>query len=307
MDISLITSGNLSLNKKDFSPAATLKNLYESFKPLSLSVNLNLVLDIYESDIDLILVNDNEVIRKIIHHLISNAIKFTETGYVKFGYRTRSGEIEFFVEDSGIGIAKESLSVIFERFVKEERNPYKISEGSGLGLSIVKGMVAILGGDIRVDSELGKGTSVYFTLPITEKSVISVANPPDVVSSESEGDLKILVAEDDETNYFYLKAILSREGGMTILHALNGQEAVDLYKSNPDISIILMDIKMPVMDGIEATRQIKLMNKNVPVIAITAFAMSGDEERVLQAGCDAYLSKPISKKNLLDKIELFTK
>jgi CheY-like chemotaxis protein len=274
---------------------------------LSLSVNLNLVLDIYESDIDLILVNDNEVIRKIIHHLISNAIKFTETGYVKFGYRTRSGEIEFFVEDSGIGIAKESLSVIFERFVKEERNPYKISEGSGLGLSIVKGMVAILGGDIRVDSELGKGTSVYFTLPITEKSVISVANPPDVVSSESEGDLKILVAEDDETNYFYLKAILSREGGMTILHALNGQEAVDLYKSNPDISIILMDIKMPVMDGIEATRQIKLMNKNVPVIAITAFAMSGDEERVLQAGCDAYLSKPISKKNLLDKIELFTK
>jgi CheY-like chemotaxis protein len=127
------------------------------------------------------------------------------------------------------------------------------------------------------------------------------------MSAEPSGIMKILVAEDDETNFFYLRAILSREGGITILRASNGQEAVDLYKLNPDISIILMDIKMPVMDGIEATRQIKLLNKNIPVIAITAFAMAGDEERVLAAGCDAYLSKPISKKNLLDKIAFYVK
>ncbi|HZY24663.1 MAG TPA: response regulator, partial [Bacteroidales bacterium] len=117
----------------------------------------------------------------------------------------------------------------------------------------------------------------------------------------------ILVAEDDETNFYYLNTLLNRETDSKILHASNGEEAVMLFKANPDVELILMDMKMPQMDGFEATRQIKLINKNVHIIAITAYAMSGDEDRVIAAGCDGYLSKPINRKSLLDKIGEFIK
>ncbi|MCX6320975.1 MAG: response regulator [Bacteroidia bacterium] len=117
----------------------------------------------------------------------------------------------------------------------------------------------------------------------------------------------ILVAEDDETSFFYLNVILTRETGATVLHASNGREAIELFKANPGIILILMDIKMPEVNGLEATRQIKLINQDVPIIAITAYAMSGDEERILAAGCDGYLSKPINKKILLEKMAEFIK
>jgi CheY-like chemotaxis protein len=117
----------------------------------------------------------------------------------------------------------------------------------------------------------------------------------------------ILVAEDDETNFYYLNALITRETGIKVLHASNGREAIELFKANPDIKLILMDIKMPEIDGFEATRQIKLINPNVNIIAITAYAMSGDEERIIAAGYDGYLSKPINKKSLLEKIAEFIK
>jgi CheY-like chemotaxis protein len=119
------------------------------------------------------------------------------------------------------------------------------------------------------------------------------------------GIASILIAEDDETNFLYLKTLLLQETHATIIHALNGREAIELFKANPDINIILMDIKMPEIDGLEATRLIKKINKDIPVIAITAYAMSGDEERVMAAGCDGYLSKPLTRRSLLDKIAEF--
>jgi len=305
MDISMITSGNLSVSKQEFSPDEMLGNLHEDYKSLSLSKNLELFIDTPYSDNILMIKSDKEILRKIIVHLLSNALKFTESGFIRFGYSIDSGIPEFFVKDSGIGIAKDSLGIIFDRFVKEDLGPYKISEGSGLGLSIVKGMVSLLGGNIRVESEPGKGSSFYFTVPLSSGSPVERTKTFETEPARSFKAKKILVAEDDQTNFFYLNAILTREEGITVLHASNGREAIDLFKLNPDISIILMDVKMPVIDGLEATKQIKLLNKDVPVIAITAYAMSGDEERVLAAGCNAYLSKPISKKNLLDKIAVF--
>jgi len=169
-------------------------------------------------------------------------------------------------------------------------------------LSIAKGMINLIGGDIRVKSEMEIGSEFIFSFPFVNRKVI--------VSSVTSGNEKkrslnqslILIAEDDEINYFYLNALLRQETGAKIIHARDGKEAIDLFKTNPDINLIFMDIKMPKIDGFEATRQIKMLNSNVHIIAITAYAMSGDEERIIATGCDGYLSKPISKKSLLEKI-----
>jgi CheY-like chemotaxis protein len=238
---------------------------------------------------------------------MNNAIKFTEKGSINYGYIISENEIEFFVKDTGIGIGKESVNSIFDHFVKEDRGPTKLSEGSGLGLSIAKGMIDILGGTMRVETELEVGSCFIFTLPLLKDSEKSLS---DITGGETKKSLdggSILVAEDDETNFFYIKAILTRETKSIILQASNGREAVDLFRANPGIKLILMDVKMPEMDGLEATRQIKLLDQNVPIIAITAYAMLGDEEKVLASGCDDYLSKPISKKSLLEKIAKFIK
>ena len=305
MDISLITSGNLTLKIRDFSPDKMLANLYEEYQVLLSDRKLDFFLDLPVQGDGVIISSDEEIMRKIIVHLLNNAIKFTEQGYVRFGYKINSGTIGFFVKDSGPGIEKESQKIIFERFVKADRSTDRISEGSGLGLSIVKGMADTLGGEVHVESAQGKGSTFYFSIPLKSESSARLKSESSVEKGHKGKEIKILVAEDDPTNFYYLNVILNREHFRQVLHASNGKEAIELFRSNPDIALILMDIKMPVIDGLEATRQIKQMNKNVPIIAITAYAMIGDEERVISAGCDAYLSKPINKKKLLEKITLF--
>jgi len=238
---------------------------------------------------------------------MNNAVKFTEKGNIDFGYTILKGELEFFVKDTGIGIGKESVDSIFKRFIKEDRGPTKITEGSGLGLSIARGMSEVIDGKIRLESEVGVGSSFFLTIPLKEAVEASFSATPEKEFSKVIDGPLILVAEDDETNFFYLNALLSREIGSKVLYASNGREAIELFKANPGINLILMDIKMPEIDGLEATRQIKLLKKDVPIIAITAYAMSGDEDKVLAAGCDSYLSKPISRKRLLEKMAEFIK
>ena len=307
MDISLVTSGNMSAIKKDFKPSKILQIIYDNFKSNSSAKGLNLLLEIPERINSISVNSDPEILQKIVSHLIINAIKFTNVGSIWFGYEIQHGVMEFFVKDTGIGIGKESIDKIFERFVKEDLGPSNISEGSGLGLSIAKGMIDLLGGSIRVESEIDIGSSFYFTIPLSTVSEIDEPGAYERVINHVSNRSSILIAEDDETNFFFLKALLMRETKSTILHASNGKEAVDMFKTNSSIVLILMDIKMPGIDGLEATRQIKQLNQNIPVIAITAYAMSGDEERVLAAGCDGYLSKPITKNSLLNKISEFVK
>jgi CheY-like chemotaxis protein len=305
MDISLITSGSLTINKKEFDPSIILKKLLNNFEPVCLSRNLELFLDIDHKHADYSLNSDPEICQKILSHFLDNAIKFTEKGSIRFGFNIRTDHLEFFVSDTGIGINAESFQIIFDRFTKEHIGTYKVSEGSGLGLSIARGMAAAIGGKIRLESKPEVGSCFFLTIPVTiqeEKSPgANTVEALDSVISES----KILVAEDDDTNFYYLNALLMRETRATILHASNGIEAIEYYKTNPDIKLILMDIKMPEMDGFEATKQIKLIDPAIPIIAITAYAMSGDEDRIIAAGCDGYLSKPISKKSLLEKIAEF--
>jgi len=305
MDISLITSGNLSLYRKEFNPGQFLRSIFDNFNIMCSERNLKLLLNIPEDSNHITINTDQEIFQKILFHLLNNAIKFTEEGSIQYGYVINDGEIEFFVKDTGPGIGKESIDNIFDRFVKADHGTSNLSEGSGLGLSIAKGMIKLAGGKLWVESELSVGSSFYFTIPLETDTAGNNLHHSDQDSKKNPAKTLILVADDDDTTYYYFDALLKREIEATILHASNGREAIQIFKSNPGIVLILMDVKMPEIDGLEATKQIKLLNKEIPVIAITAYAMSGDEERVLAAGCDGYLSKPISKKTLLSKMSEF--
>jgi signal transduction histidine kinase len=305
MDISLLTSGSLSVHRRDFSPAKILKRIYDNFEAICSTRKLRFLLKISEEAVNLTINSDPEIFQKIISHLLNNAVKFTEHGSIDFGYHIHENEIVFFVKDTGIGIGKESIEIVFEKFSKEDRGQQKITEGSGLGLSIAKGMTEIIGGRIRAESVLGEGSYFYVSLPVEPKpSLIRPDVPKKDEKTIEHGDL-ILIAEDDDTNFFYLNALITRETAAKVLRAANGREAIEVYKENPGINLILMDMKMPEIDGFEATRQIKQLNPKVPVIAITAYAMSGDEDRIIAAGCDGYISKPINKRSLLDKMKEF--
>jgi len=307
MDISLIASGSLTLNIKEFDPSKILKRLQNNFEKVCLNRNLKLFLDIEDNLNEDFLNSDPEICQKILSHFLDNAIKFTEKGSIRFGYTNTPDQFEFFVRDTGIGINPESFNVIFDRFSKENVDPYKVSEGSGLGLSISKGMAEAIGGRIRLESEPGAGSCFYLSLPVKNRIVKSPGEKVGENPRYAESSYSILVAEDDDTNFYYINALLIRETGAKILHASNGREAVELFKANPGIKLILMDMKMPEMDGFEATKLIKQINPAITVIAITAYAMSGDEDRIIAAGCDGYLSKPINKKSLLEKMGEFIK
>ncbi|OFX41167.1 MAG: hypothetical protein A2X03_02235 [Bacteroidetes bacterium GWA2_40_15] len=306
MDISLINSGTMSLYKKDFSPGQILNELYSNIEIKCLARNLDLLLEVPEQTKKLAICSDPEILRKVLTHLLNNAIKFTEKGSITYGYTVHKAELEFFINDTGIGIGKESLEKVFEHFVKEERGPLKLSEGSGLGLTISKGLVKLLGGKIWAESEMEKGSTFFFTVPVGKEIEYKISGPAVRKHKENLKANSILIAEDDVVNFFYLKTLIRHNTSAEIIHASNGREAVDKFQQHPGIGLILMDIKMPVMDGLEATRQIKAINRNVPVFAITAYAMAGDEARILDAGCDFYLVKPIDKKLLLEKIAEYT-
>jgi PAS domain S-box-containing protein len=175
MDISLITSGSMSVHNKDFIPGQVLRRIFDNYKTICSDRKLELLLEIPEQTENLPVKSDPEIFGKIIFHLLNNAIKFTEKGSINFGYIICEGDFEFFVKDTGIGIGKESISSIFDRFVKEDRGPSSLSEGSGLGLSIAKGMIDIIGGTIRVESEVGAGSCFYFTIPLMKETKISLS------------------------------------------------------------------------------------------------------------------------------------
>ncbi|NQU33148.1 MAG: response regulator [Bacteroidetes bacterium] len=212
--------------------------------------------------------------------------------------------LEFYVKDTGIGIPKDRQEAIFERFVQADIEDKLAWQGSGLGLSISKAFVEMLGGRIWVESEVGKGSTFYFTLPIKIKK-----DKVDDIETVTKKDRKkalvnktILIAEDDVTSFEYLDKILSTLG-INTLWAENGSKAVIQCRENPLIDLVLMDMNMPVMNGYEATREIKKYRPDLPIIAQTAYAMGGDMKKTIEAGCDDYIAKPIKHDDLLEKIE----
>lgn len=306
IDISKIEADELTISKSLYYINDILTDMYKLYqqdinvKHKNLKINLTV-----SSDSDRIAIyTDHARFRQIMNNLLNNAIKFTDTGEITFGYNlVTAGNrklVKIFVKDTGIGIAKENLESIFDRFTRLNDERKKVYKGTGLGLSISKKLVQMLGGEINVESEEGIGSVFYFTLPYQEISKseahllkTSSANIPPDWSSKT-----ILIVEDTHSNYILLENFL-KPSKINILWAQSGKDAILIVKENPKIDLVLMDIQLPGINGYEATRIIKAHNKNIPVIAQTAYALSGEKEFSLNEGCDDYISKPIKQDELI--------
>lgn len=309
LDMSMIFSGTLEVNLADFRLADLINAIYERVEILcSENTSIKFYTELPAGVEGAVLFSDAEIVRKILLKLIENAFKFTRKGSVVMGLKLLPGAIEFFVRDTGIGISPDRLERIFDIFAQEDYSITRGYEGSGLGLSIAKGLVQILGGKIHVSSEKGKGSEFSFTIPVKKQpeKVPDEISAKDAQAGRPKKKPLILIAEDDELNFIYMKTILEMNG-YPVIRVANGAEAIELCKQKPEISMVLMDVKMPVINGLEATREIRKLRPELPVIASTAYAQTGDEHMVKEAGCLAYLEKPVKKEKLLEYIHKFLK
>ncbi len=266
--------------------------------------SITLLVDKALKSSEALIISDEHRLNQILSYLIENAIKYTSDGFIKFGYQVQEEKIEFFVMDSGIGIAKDKHELIFERFRQVDEGNTRKFGGTGLGLPIAKGLVNLLGGDIRVESELTKGSKFYFTIPL--KMETQVLKETKQILPETEMKLLnkvILVAEDDELNYEYLKVIFEPTGAK-LIRAKDGSQVIKIC-TNLHFDLILMDIRLPIMNGIQASQQLREMGVKTPIIAQTAFAMDEDEQLCINAGCNSYIAKPLSKEKLFNLVKKF--
>ncbi len=324
VDISKIEAGLMQVNFKETNINEKIKFIYTFFKPQTEEKGINFLFKNALTEKEAIIKSDNEKVYSILTNLVKNAIKYTEEGVIELGYTLRRtqntvdepvepAEMEFYVKDTGIGIPKDRQEAIFERFIQADITDKMAQQGAGLGLSISKAYVEMLGGKIWVKSDEGKGSIFYFTLPYqTEPEEKIIPKNEDwyeksgCKANPEVSGLNILVAEDDETSEMLLSALV-KEHTTTVLKASTGIEAVDICRNNPDIDLVLMDIQMPGLNGYEATRQIRQFNKDVIIIAQTAFGLSGDKEKAIEAGCNDYISKPINKDKLRSLIQQYFK
>jgi PAS domain S-box-containing protein len=304
MNISKVEAGQMNVENSEINVNELIDYIYTFFYPEAQQKGLEISCEKNLSNSDSAIISDKEKLYAILTNLVKNAIKYTEKGSVKFGYVAKGNYLEFFVKDSGIGISKHEQKTVFDRFVQVHHNLSSRYEGTGLGLSITKAYVEMLGGEIRVESKSGEGSEFYFNIPIKKGKEVAINTEPKPEGKTQKADekqqLKILIAEDDETIRKYLSIVI-RKISTEILFAKNGLETVKISKSNPDIDLILMDIKMPKMDGYEATKKIREFNKDVVIIAQTAFSFESEQKKVAAAGCNDYISKPINR-NVLIKI-----
>ncbi|MBN1987457.1 MAG: PAS domain S-box protein, partial [Prolixibacteraceae bacterium] len=304
IEISKIESGALELKLTQVKINEQIEFLYKFFKPETESKGLTFKLYKALPDEQAIVETDQEKLYGVLTNLIRNAIKYTHSGGIETGYRLVHNSIEFFVKDSGIGIEENRQQVIFDRFVQADTSITKPYEGAGLGLSIAKAYIEALGGKIWLQSEIGKGTQFFFTIPFAQK--MNSKSHKESIENKINGtavlkNLTILVAEDDAAGQMYLSELLKGKC-KKLIFAENGKEAVQLFTENPEIDLVLMDIKMPEMDGYEATAKIKELNPDVVVIAQSAYALDADKRKALDAGCDDYITKPVKAALLIEKI-----
>lgn len=322
IDISKIESGIMEVDMSECNINDKLEYLYSFFEPEARLKGLKLTYETFFHTDDAIIETDKQKLCAILINLIKNAIKFTSKGSIIFGYTLKrtsavneSAELEFYVRDTGAGIQPEQREIIFERFRQGSESLNRDYEGAGLGLAISKSYAEMLGGKIWVQPNSGKytegnGSTFYFTIPYNPIQKKNTFFQGKLSAAGEDITLKIhnvLIAEDDLASEI-LFSIMIRIFSNKIFKVKTGTEAVDVCRKNPEIDLILMDIKMPGMDGYEATRQIRKFNKKVVIIAQTAYAQTGDRDKALAAGCNDYISKPIKKDELLSLIKKhFTK
>ena len=309
VNISKIEAGLMTINWQNSNVNEQIEYIYTFFKPEVEGKGLELSFRNALTSQEAIIRTDREKVFAILTNLVKNAIKYTLNGSIEMGYTVETGHalsLQFFVRDTGIGIPKDRQEAIFERFIQADNENLNAREGAGLGLAITKSYVEMLGGKIWVESEVGLGSTFYFTLPYNAEPVEEIIVQPLAPSDNTNyaKKLKILIAEDDEVSAM-LMSININEFGKEILKVRTGAEAVEACRENPNTDLILMDINMPEMDGYEATRQIREFNKVVVIIAQTAYGLAGDKEKAIDAGCNDYIAKPIIKDELLSLIQKY--
>lgn len=312
IDFSKIEAGQIKITKKDFSLNSLLLQVHSSFLSENLIHNkakVKLRMRKALSNDRCFIHSDPNRIRQILTNLVGNSFKFTDEGFIEFGYQFKDKDtLQFYVKDTGIGIPQEKLNRIFERFIQADDTPTRRYGGSGLGLAISKGFVDMLGGDMWAESEVGKGSTFYFTIPYHKVDKIQTEES-DRIKPKDKYDWSgrnILIAEDDKFSYKFLEGFL-KQTKVNVMHAENGLEALELCKNNHEIDLVLMDIQMPEMNGYEATSLIKEFKKELPVIAQTANAILEERDKCLEAGCDDFITKPVNVKELYAKIDKYLK
>ncbi len=303
LEISRLETKQMELYEEEFCLNDVLMNLYSVFNVKSQEKKVPVYIKKSLTDDQSRILNDRAKLDKILSNLIDNALKYTDDGFIEIGYEIKQEYLEIYVKDTGIGISPENKDIIFERFSQEEKEISRKHDGLGLGLSISKGNALLLGGNITFTSQKGRGTTFFVSIPY--KSSIGMKKtiddiPENKQSNNNSAEYTILVAEDEEINYLFLEELFEDEPGMSykMLHAKNGQEAVDICKEHDNIDMILMDIKMPVMNGLEASQKIKSFRPELPIIAQTAYHTESDRKLALDAGCVAFLSKPVQSDEL---------
>lgn len=310
IDIARIEAGQLRIFKQDCFINQTFIELYESFSETHLKENKNieLIVCVENTDENLSIHTDPYRFKQVMNNLIGNAIKFTDQGFIKFGYHISpegyEGFIRFFVQDTGIGLKKDEQKEIFEQFRKiDSKETDKLYRGAGLGLAISKNLITELGGKIWTESEVGIGSTFFFTLPYikTDKKYEHVEP---VQPNYNWANKTILIAEDEISNIKMIQMILQKTN-VTIIHVQNGEKAISKCREFQNLDLVLMDIKMPKTNGLDATKEIRKFNKKLPIIAFTAYAMPIDQQNAKKAGCTDFIAKPIKREKLFEKLNYY--
>ncbi len=309
IEMSKIDSNLIEPNFVTFNLESCMNELYETINitiPKTKSIEFSLIQTKKTTDYNI--VTDVIKLKQIIINLVTNAIKFTEKGTVTFGYEvlTTKNEIKFTINDTGLGIDDRNQLHIFDRFKRVDSDTSIKVGGLGLGLSITKAYVEMLGGTISLKSTLGKGSEFTFTIPLVYDKIETII-VHQVINDKIETDKEeglLLIAEDDNINFILFEKLM-KQRNYKILRAINGKEAVEICLENPNIDLVLMDIKMPIMDGFEAIELIKPIRPNLPIIAQTAYSSAEDEEKIYAAGFSNYITKPLNRERLFELINQY--
>jgi CheY-like chemotaxis protein/nitrogen-specific signal transduction histidine kinase len=311
MDVSRIEANQVTASKEDFYLNGLIKELHGIFST-ELEVSGKKVLELrYKAPLEdgsSMIHTDRVKLRQILVNLLSNSLKFTDTGRIEFGYELQHDQsLLFYVFDTGIGIKPDKQKRIFERFIQADDSLSRHFGGSGLGLSICKGFVDLLGGKIWVDSSPGKGAKFYFSIPDVNPSGETAEKPASKglkASDRNWEDKTILIVEDDQINYQLLEVVLKRTG-VKLLHAVTGMDAVRFCREEKNIDLVLMDVQLPEMNGFEAIKLIKENQPDIPIIVQTANSMNEEKSRADEAGCQGFMTKPISLNKFMSEVDKF--
>jgi PAS domain S-box-containing protein len=312
IDLSRLESSQIEITYEEASLSTIVNEIIEEARQIIKRNEKPIILNVknHFEDVGDLIFTDRIWLKRVLNHLMDNAVKFTLEGSVEFSYLLENQSIVFKIRDTGIGINKENLGRIFEEFRQEFDGHHRPFEGLGIGLTLAKEVIERMGGKIFVESEKGVGSEFSFSIPYrpagsTKTKVAPVSNET-ILKPIDWSSRKCLLVDDNKDVLIYLNRILT-DTGVTIVTARSGFEAIEIIKTTPDIDVVLLDMQMPEMNGIEATKEIRKIRKDIPIIAQTAFIFEDDKDIILEAGCDACLIKPIRREHLLTVMSSFVK